>query len=396
MKIVILHTDFRIYWPARLRALSALLKAHNMTLDVLEIAGAGSPYAFAKQEFSKDLSWQILFPSEKMENLHNKAIQYVVKQKLNEIDPDVIIAGAIAFPSGALAVRWARQNNKKVIIFDDAKVEDVRRNAFVNFVKRSVYHGVDAILYPSPCWDKTGLYWDFQPDQMFYGVDVVDNNFWQKPFSKDCSFPKKYFLCIGRQIPKKNFVFVLRAYACYVNKVENPLPLLMVGDGIEHKRLLQYVKDNGLVSHVIFKSFVQQADLVSIYRQATAFIISSVKDETWGLVINEAMASGLPVLVSDRCGAASTLVRNKENGLIFSPFDIKQLERGLLYMHGLSEDDRNEMSKKSLEIIKEWGIEKFANSLYEAILFVSKKEKKELLLVEKIIIKLWNGRYRPI
>ena len=49
MKVVFIHTDFRIYWPARLRALSCFLESKQISLSVVEIAGAGSPYAFAQE-----------------------------------------------------------------------------------------------------------------------------------------------------------------------------------------------------------------------------------------------------------------------------------------------------------------------------------------------------------
>lgn len=49
MRIVIIHTDFRIYWPARIYALQQLLKDNRMSLYIIEIAGAGSPYSFSNK-----------------------------------------------------------------------------------------------------------------------------------------------------------------------------------------------------------------------------------------------------------------------------------------------------------------------------------------------------------
>ena len=65
MKIVIFHTDFRIYWPARIKALDELLSAKDIQLDIIEIAGCGSPYSFAQTDRGNCLSWHILFPSKK-------------------------------------------------------------------------------------------------------------------------------------------------------------------------------------------------------------------------------------------------------------------------------------------------------------------------------------------
>ena len=119
MKIVALHTDFRIYWPARLRKLNEVLNWRGDSLEVIEIAGLGSPYAFAAKRKEDDLLWHILFPNRKPEELDGATIKSSLFKALTRINPDVIIAGAIAFPSGALAVRWGQKTGTKVIIFDD-------------------------------------------------------------------------------------------------------------------------------------------------------------------------------------------------------------------------------------------------------------------------------------
>lgn len=121
MKVVALHTDFRIYWPARLRKLNEVLNRQGDSLQVIEIAGLGSPYAFAAKQEENDLLWHILFPDKKPEGLDGATIKSSLFKVLARINPDVIIAGAIAFPSGALAVRWGQKTGAKVIIFDDAK-----------------------------------------------------------------------------------------------------------------------------------------------------------------------------------------------------------------------------------------------------------------------------------
>ena len=72
MKIVFIHTDLRIYWPARLKALDAYLKEKGHELFVIEIAGKGSPYSFAEKRKDVFPNWQILFPNAKMEELHAK------------------------------------------------------------------------------------------------------------------------------------------------------------------------------------------------------------------------------------------------------------------------------------------------------------------------------------
>ena len=138
MHIVFVHTDLRIYWPARLKSLALYLKARQIDLDIIEIAGKGSPYAFAEKSNDEGCNWHILFPDKKMEELKNNNIKQELFHLLDTLYPDIIIAGAIAFPSGALSISWAHINKKKVIIFDDAKIDAVPRNKFINYINSSL------------------------------------------------------------------------------------------------------------------------------------------------------------------------------------------------------------------------------------------------------------------
>src|SRR6185503_4794941 len=87
---------------------------------------------------------------------------------------------------------------------------------------------------------------------------------------------------------------------------------------------------------------------------------------TWGLVVNEAMASGLPVLVSDRCGCASDLVVNGRNGFIFDPFDVGAMSEFMLRMSG-SVIDLAAMGAASRQIIANWSPATWAENLQSAI-----------------------------
>lgn len=397
MKVAIIHTDFRIYWPARLRALNNFLKERGISMEVIEIAGAGSPYAFADKEDNNGLMWHILFPERRMEELQPGNIKEVLYDKLSQINPDVLIAGAIAFPSGALSVSWAMKNKKRVICFDDAKMEAVKRSGMVNWIKKNIYNGVYAMLYPSPDWVDTGCFWGFKQEQMFYGIDVVDNEFWQDYSDGGVLWKKRYFLTVGRQVPKKNFLHTVISYKVYHDRFgTRALPLLMVGDGPEHGLIERYVKDNNLLESVTLLPFKSQKELRHIYHGAEALILSSNYEETWGLVINEAMACGVPVIASDQCGATHTLIRDGVNGYSFSLIEQDSLTKRMCEYHELSVEERNKMRLVALNTINEWGLPRFCQCCYDAINYVSDQPLKKFPLINKLIINLWNGRYRPI
>jgi len=111
--------------------------------------------------------------------------------------------------------------------------------------------------------------------------------------------------------------------------------------------------------------FKQYDELPAWYGLAGAFVHASTTEQ-WGLVVNEAMASGLPVLVSERCGCAPDLVKDGVNGFIFDPYDVERLAR-LMYRLAHGDVDRDAMGRASQEIIADWGLERFADGLAKAV-----------------------------
>jgi glycosyltransferase involved in cell wall biosynthesis len=112
-----------------------------------------------------------------------------------------------------------------------------------------------------------------------------------------------------------------------------------------------YVRTHDLRNvHLI--GFVNQSEIPKHYAMADTFVLPSL-DDPRGTVINEAMACGLPVVVTDRCGPVGDIVRHGDNGFVFRPGDIETLATDLDL---LASDDslRRRMSKRSHEIIADW------------------------------------------
>lgn len=397
MKIVALHTDFRIYWPARLKSLSDFLISQGNSLEVIEIAGEGSPYAFAGRKKTNDLKWHILRPNDKPEDLSGKEVKQELFNLLDSINPDVIFAGAIAFPSGALAVQWCKKNNKGVIIFDDAKIEAVKRNGLINFIKQSVYNGVDAMLYPAKeQWSETGHFWGFEDERMFDAVDVVDNDFWSSEKSEN-PYGFEYMMAVGRQIPKKNYLTIVKAYHKYAETVgrNNAYKFILIGDGPEHKTIMDYIKKNALNDLVVCHEFMNQQDLRRCYTHANLLCSNSNSSETWGLVINEAMCCGCAIIASKECGATDVLVHESDNGYKTLCNDIDGLADAFIKYHNLTKQEKSKMAEASRQIISQWGLERFSYGVYNAAKYVINNKRRPNIL-SRIIINKWNGRYNPV
>lgn len=133
---------------------------------------------------------------------------------------------------------------------------------------------------------------------------------WDIPQDAAC-----YLYC-GKFEQKKHPLELVRAFS-QAAAGRSDLHLLMVGDGELKADCEQVVEAEG--SPITFAGFLNQTQIVEAYVAADALVIPSDHGETWGLVVNEAMACGLPAIVSDQVGCASDLIRSGETGWVF-PF----------------------------------------------------------------------------
>jgi len=176
---------------------------------------------------------------------------------------------------------------------------------------------------------------------------------------------QSYFLSAARLVAKKNVPGVLRAYHSYLRELPDsmsPMPLVICGDGPERGAIEDLIQRLGLENSV---SLVGEATgMEAVARQLAdckALVLASTEDETWGLVVNEAMAAGCPVLVSMQCGCARDLVEQGVNGFTFDGQDSDALARHMLWLQthpGLLEA----MGTKSKEIVDRFTPARFAAS----------------------------------
>lgn len=130
--------------------------------------------------------------------------------------------------------------------------------------------------------------------------------------------------------------------------------LALVGAGPEEEGLRRFV-ERARVPDVRFLGFRNQAELPTIYGACDVFVLPS-ENEPWGLVVNEAMSAGLPVVVSEEVGAAADLVDDGVNGFRFEVGDITALT-GCLEQLVEREELRRRMGRASREMIREWDLD---------------------------------------
>ncbi len=156
-------------------------------------------------------------------------------------------------------------------------------------------------------------------------------------------------LFVAKMIPRKNPFDLLQAYEKL--RINTPAQLVLVGDGQQLKQLKAYVKEKK-IADVHFAGFKNQSQLPEYYAMADIFVLPS-QEETWGLVINEAMNFKLPVLTTDKVGASFDLVKHGRNGYIYPVNNIEELETCLVALL-LKARLRHKMGRMSGTIINKW------------------------------------------
>jgi glycosyltransferase involved in cell wall biosynthesis len=137
---------------------------------------------------------------------------------------------------------------------------------------------------------------------------------------------------------------------------------------------------------LLLPGFKQHAELPNYYGLAKAFILASTS-ETWGLVVNEALASSLPVLISDHCGCVEDLLVHGRNGFRFNPYDVENLSR-LMQRLASPETDLVAMGRVSGEIVAKWSPDAWADSLQLASRAAHACPQRGFGLVERLVLRL--------
>lgn len=206
------------------------------------------------------------------------------------------------------------------------------------------------------------------PDSIFLGYNVVGNESFRpdKINSLPAPLQKPYFLAINRLVPKKNILLLISSYAAYCEAAgSSAWDLVICGDGQLRSQIEKCITKLSIEGAVHLPGFLQQDELLPYFAHAGCFVHASIQEQ-WGLVVNEAMAAGLPVLVSNRCGCFEDLVIEGVNGFGFNPGNSQELTQLMLKMSS-GEINLQKMGEAALDHIHKFSPEYFAQGLAQAV-----------------------------
>ncbi len=255
------------------------------------------------------------------------------------------------------AARWAEGRNTPVILMSESQAIDRPHAWWKELIKARRVRQFDAALVGGPGHRDYLAQLGMPPRHVALGYNAVDNayfrarsRFWLENGDGRSDLPaNRYFLTVSRFASEKNLPRLIAAFARY--RGQSPpgaaWDLVLCGDGPQAPEIASVIAGSGW-SHAIHRpGFLEGDALARAYAHASAFVLASVS-EPWGLVVNEAAASGLPLLVSTRAGCAATLVPEPDGttGARFDPLDIEQMTFRLAWMASLPEPDRHAMGRR--------------------------------------------------
>jgi glycosyltransferase involved in cell wall biosynthesis len=412
----------------------ARLKAASGVCDLLavEFGSSSSEYDWNASEVA-GLKRMALNEHGSSESLSPLEFQRRLHEILNDFRPDAVVVPGWGYRGALIALQWCLSRKVPAVVMSESTAWDEARNPIKEWVKRRIISLFSAALVGGAphrdYMEELGM----PRDRISLGYDAVDNGFFSEEVRKIVesresrvertgwkeSTHRPYFLASARFIPKKNLFRLLRAYALYrkeiISKklkvecetgarggskpstldprpstVPQPWPLVLLGDGQLRPELENLRSELGLAESVPMPGFKQYEELPSYYANAGAFIHASTTEQ-WGLVVNEAMASGLPVLVSNRCGCAKDLVKEGENGWSFDPNDEEQMADLMLR---ISSDEKlmKRMGAKSREIIANWGPDRFASGVKAAVEAAMAAPRKKAGFLDRLILWVMTRR----
>ena len=372
-----------VQWPrlgpyhiARLRATHEAARKRNCSVIALETAHSDATYAWNIESAQTPFHREVIFKDGVYEKLDAAVIHKAVTARLDHIQPDAIAIISYSTPDARACLLWCKKNRKAAILMSASKEDDAPRIGWRERIKAALIRLYDAALVggtPQQSYlEKLG----FPASHIYQGCNTVDNDFfstsaesYRSRVDRPLDLPglddaSPYFLAINRFLSIKNLDRLIEAYRAYRQRTKTPWRLLLVGDGPTRQDLEAQVEQNS-IDGVKFCGFQQIQHLPAYYAYAGAFVHPTLKD-TWGLVVNEAMAAGLPVIVSNRAGCAQDLVKHGTNGFIFEPENVKGLTH-LLSTMSAPKTNRAAMSAASEQIIAHWSPENFAEHLWKAV-----------------------------
>ncbi len=296
-----------------------------------------------------------------------------VSRLIRQYDPKVVILSGYDNISYWEAMLYCRLMRKRVILWNGTTMlsANVRRGPvalgkrwFVKSANRYVAYGTKAAEYLVSL--------GANPSLIHTSINTVDMDWFRQQTNTSIQskvtlyerskYSRLLLLYVGRLTAGKGIWNLIKA----IEQLRGmSISLLVVGDGPMKEDIVTYCHVNGL-QNISFEGYVQSEGLPKYYAMADALVVPSIR-EVWGLVVNEALASGLYVLCSNKAAAGYDLIKQGWSGRLFNPLEEQNIISVVGELEANLEDIRARRQSISQNACDTFGIARSAQSFIDAI-----------------------------
>ena len=311
----------------------------------------------------------------------SQRIQGILKAII-EFKPDVVNLTGYYDVASWTVLMYCKLQGIKVILSNESTANDHNRNSLKEYAKSLIIKQFDGYFNFGSLSENYILSLGIDAQKMLVKRNCVDNQALKKIYLKHRvarneqqslrKIARHNFIFVGRLIEYKNLFHFLDAFNMAQRlSTYDDWGVIMLGDGALKKDLQTFVAEKN-IPNVSFQTGVSWQQVPKYLALSDVLVLPSYS-EPWGLVVNEAMACGLPVVVSDKCGCSVDLVKDGINGFLFSPNDVHQLKDILLKFMDNGVDSQ-QMGLISEQIIQEFSPEKVAFEMFTGFQKVYKQK----------------------
>jgi glycosyltransferase involved in cell wall biosynthesis len=320
-----------------------------------------------------------------------------LQMSLASLSPDVVAVSGWATAESFAAIDWARVNGRGLVVLSESQSSDAERSAFRELLKRRVVQQFDAALVGGQSHAKYIYELGLRANTAFLGYDVVDNDYFSRhadearlrssELRQELGLPGRYILASGRFVPKKNLPTMVHAYAEATASVVDSPDLVVIGDGPERAAVEAAIRASNVSKKVHLIGFRSYEVLPALYGLAEAFIHVSTSEQ-WGLVVNEACASGVPIILSKACGSAPELLADGHNGYLVDPNSIRSIAEAVRRISLMPAAERAIFGNAGRRLIAHWGPDRFASGLLAACSVAKSCRPRRYAYSDRLLVRL--------
>jgi glycosyltransferase involved in cell wall biosynthesis len=274
-------------------------------------------------------------------------------RELEEFQPDVLVVNSWHIPAYMKAARAWRGRALRIVVMDHQWLGTPKQ--WLGRLTRQLYiqPAFDAAFVPGDEQAVFARHLGFRQHEIIAGLNTCEASFFTGPQDP----VRNRFLFVGRLVDTKGVDVLAAAYRAYRATSTDPWPLVVAGIG-------PMADDLGSIEGVELLGFVRPADLPAVMADAGCLLLPS-RFEPWGVVIQEAAASGQAVICTSTCGGASRLVLDGYNGRVVAPDAPDKLTQAMHWVADATPEHRALLSRRSVELANQYTPERWAAHLVD-------------------------------